>query len=334
MQLFRQQFQSRFLRQIQQKAAAFQSAAVANRLNHTPFAPPQARERASTNGVQISEQSHGIKPFSLSHVLGTNVGTPSTRSHVWKYDFAFPGVAYPEEQTERSNALLQQEIGLSILSHMRRGELVPDDVVEKALQTRLCQQDCGERGWVLDGYPRTAEQARKLMSSSYSTRPEVIVEIDMDATTALQRISKRGRAAGITSSYCSSAMNGSCARPDDVDLTVGARRQADYETRRASVIGALRDCGLPVATIDANGDRSVQDVADEVDRAIGNARRIVLLGRAGCGKSVQGRILQSKHNDTGPVHVSTGDLLRQLAQSAQLPILSSQTILRLPASVA
>jgi adenylate kinase len=53
------------------------------------------------------------------------------------------------------------ELGLQAKSFMDKGELVPDSVVIGIIEQRIQQQDC-KNGFVLDGFPRTIEQAKAL----------------------------------------------------------------------------------------------------------------------------------------------------------------------------
>jgi adenylate kinase len=53
-------------------------------------------------------------------------------------------------------------IGLVAKQYMDLGELVPDEVIIEIVSARLDQDDCRERGWLLDGFPRTKAQAEHL----------------------------------------------------------------------------------------------------------------------------------------------------------------------------
>ena len=53
------------------------------------------------------------------------------------------------------------ELGIRIENYMKKGELVPDEIVVDVMRRRLIQQDCA-RGFILDGYPRTVTQAMGL----------------------------------------------------------------------------------------------------------------------------------------------------------------------------
>ncbi|HSN75735.1 MAG TPA: adenylate kinase [Anaerolineae bacterium] len=61
----------------------------------------------------------------------------------------------------RENLKNQTELGLLARSYMDRGELVPDEVTIRMVQDRMRRPDC-TRGVILDGFPRTLEQASAL----------------------------------------------------------------------------------------------------------------------------------------------------------------------------
>ncbi|HIE08756.1 MAG TPA: adenylate kinase [Armatimonadetes bacterium] len=61
----------------------------------------------------------------------------------------------------REEVALGTDLGKKAKSYMERGLLVPDDLVEGMIARRLSRPDA-ERGFILDGFPRTVEQARWL----------------------------------------------------------------------------------------------------------------------------------------------------------------------------
>lgn len=61
----------------------------------------------------------------------------------------------------RENIKNQTELGKLAKSHMDKGELVPDDVTIAMIKERISQPDC-KTGAILDGFPRTPEQAEAL----------------------------------------------------------------------------------------------------------------------------------------------------------------------------
>ena len=54
------------------------------------------------------------------------------------------------------------EMGVLAKSFIDKGELVPDKVTNGIVKERLAQDDIAEKGFLLDGYPRTIEQAHAL----------------------------------------------------------------------------------------------------------------------------------------------------------------------------
>jgi adenylate kinase len=53
------------------------------------------------------------------------------------------------------------ELGQEVRRYVEKGELVPDEVVNQIVKKRLSQDDC-KKGFILDGYPRTLQQAEAL----------------------------------------------------------------------------------------------------------------------------------------------------------------------------
>lgn len=62
----------------------------------------------------------------------------------------------------RKNIAEQTELGIKAKEYIDRGELVPDELVIDLLKNRLEESDCKERGFLLDGFPRTLSQAKAL----------------------------------------------------------------------------------------------------------------------------------------------------------------------------
>jgi adenylate kinase len=79
---------------------------------------------------------------------------------------------------------------------MERGELVSDKIVCQMVETRLGQPDC-DRGFILDGFPRTVEQAKWLDSvlanKTYEGRPiaPVVVDFEVSYNQLFKRLTGR-----------------------------------------------------------------------------------------------------------------------------------------------
>ena len=89
------------------------------------------------------------------------------------------------------------ELGLNAKVIMARGELVPDELLYGIVADRLKQADCA-RGYILDGFPRTAGQAgwldafleREFFEKSEKCTP-VVIRLDVDYTQLLFRLTGR-----------------------------------------------------------------------------------------------------------------------------------------------
>jgi adenylate kinase len=91
------------------------------------------------------------------------------------------------------------ELGRTAASIMARGELVPDDLVYGLVSLRLREPDC-ERGYILDGFPRTPSQAGwldALLDDKFFDKPQqekwcpLVVRIDVDYNELLLRLTGR-----------------------------------------------------------------------------------------------------------------------------------------------
>jgi len=88
-------------------------------------------------------------------------------------------------------------LGLEAKAIMARGELVPDELMYDIVADRLCQTDC-RRGFVLDGFPRTAAQAgwldaflEKEFFDKSQMCPLVVIQLVVDYTELLLRLTGR-----------------------------------------------------------------------------------------------------------------------------------------------
>jgi adenylate kinase len=69
---------------------------------------------------------------------------------------------------------------------MDRGDLVPDDVVIGMVQSRLAQEDARTKGWLLDGYPRSAAQGAALAAAGVA--PQAFLLLDVPDEVLIERV--------------------------------------------------------------------------------------------------------------------------------------------------
>jgi len=89
----------------------------------------------------------------------------------------------------------QTPVGQEAEKYMSAGELVPDDVIVKIIAERLEEPDC-QRGYLLDGFPRTVGQAEALdaMLGQKGTPLDVVLELRVPEDELFNRLAGRGRA--------------------------------------------------------------------------------------------------------------------------------------------
>lgn len=87
----------------------------------------------------------------------------------------------------------ETEMGLLAKSYISKGELVPDEVTNGIVKERLAQDDIKETGFLLDGYPRTIEQAHALdqILTELGIKLEGVINIEVDPASLLERLSGR-----------------------------------------------------------------------------------------------------------------------------------------------
>lgn len=76
--------------------------------------------------------------------------------------------------------------GKKAQSFMDQGVLVPDEVVVEMVKSRLAADDVKQRGWLLDGYPRSASQAEAIEAEGI--RPDCFLLIDVPAELLVERV--------------------------------------------------------------------------------------------------------------------------------------------------
>src|SRR5436190_9718676 len=133
---------------------------------------------------------------------------------------------------------------------MDAGELVPDDVVIGLVRERIALPDAA-KGFLLDGFPRTIEQAEALdrILRGNAAPLDGVINLLVPEGTLLERL--LGRA----------ALEG---RSDDRRETV-AERLRIYREKTAPLVQHYRDLGL---LSDVDGSGSIDEVAGRIDRAL------------------------------------------------------------------
>jgi adenylate kinase len=92
----------------------------------------------------------------------------------------------------RSNVKEKTDLGQKASSYMEAGELVPDSLIIEMMKERLSQSDCN-RGFLLDGFPRTVSQAEALDSllEDLDVELDAVILLDVSDEVVVERLSGR-----------------------------------------------------------------------------------------------------------------------------------------------
>jgi adenylate kinase len=87
------------------------------------------------------------------------------------------------------------DVGLNANKYMSSGALVPDEIIIAIIAERLTQPDC-QKGYLLDGFPRTIAQAEALdrMLAEKGTPLDAVLELQVPEEELFRRLAGRGRA--------------------------------------------------------------------------------------------------------------------------------------------
>ena len=146
----------------------------------------------------------------------------------------------------RSNIAKGTEIGLYAKSFIDKGLLVPDEVVVGIVDARLKEPDC-EKGFILDGFPRTVNQAAAL---DKITEVDLVIDFKVDRETVMKRLTgRRSCSCGGTfhiskldSEYCPVCGKKLYIRDDDKPEVIEERLKV-YEETTAPVADYYRKQG-------------------------------------------------------------------------------------------
>ena len=92
----------------------------------------------------------------------------------------------------RKNLKEKTDLGLKAKEYMDKGLLVPDDLVVDIVKDRLVEKDCDE-GFLLDGFPRTVEQAKALKKEleKLNINLDGVINIEVQDRTLIERLTQR-----------------------------------------------------------------------------------------------------------------------------------------------
>jgi adenylate kinase len=150
----------------------------------------------------------------------------------------------------RFNVKNETELGKLAKAFMDRGEYVPDSVTNDLVRDRLSHDDAAE-GFLLDGYPRTADQVAELdrILDGLGKKLDAVVQLTADTDEVVRRLLNRAIEQG---------------RSDDTEDVI-RRRLEVYEAETAPLISVYASRGL-VVMVDGLG--AIEDVTERIVEAL------------------------------------------------------------------
>jgi adenylate kinase len=216
----------------------------------------------SERGPNVAHVATSVKPLALI-LFGSPGSGKGTQS---KYLVKWLGI--PQISTGdmlREHIRTGDSIGVAVTERMKSGSLVPDELVNHLVFERIHQPDC-ERGFILDGYPRTIAQGEEMMRVLKTEHAEgVVIHLVVDYNIIISRISGRRVCPKCGTLYnsvshppkvdgvCDLDGNALVVREDDKEEVV-RERLAQYERQTQPLIEFFRVNGSRLVEINADHD--------------------------------------------------------------------------------
>jgi adenylate kinase len=172
----------------------------------------------------------------------------------------------------------QTELGKKAKQYMDQGKLVPDEVVIGMVRERLARNDC-QKGFILDGFPRTIAQAEALdkMLPELKMKLDSVVEIAVPDQDVIKRLSGRRTCSKCGAMYhiefnppkkdmkCDKCGGDLYQRDDDNEKTIKSRLDV-YHSQTAPLISYYQKQGIFKKV---EGVGSIDDIFSRILKALG-----------------------------------------------------------------
>ena len=168
----------------------------------------------------------------------------------------------------------QTEVGKLAEKYINDGKLVPDDVIVAIVKERLSQADC-EKGFILDGFPRTTAQAEALDAAGVMI--DKVLALEVEDEKIVERLSSRRECSKCGTPYnviskkpqkegiCDNCGGELIIRKDDVPETIANRLNVYHE--QTEPIKAFYEAKGILAI--AKGEEELKDTTANVLKALG-----------------------------------------------------------------
>lgn len=177
----------------------------------------------------------------------------------------------------RENIKNETELGLKVKSLMDEGKLCPDNLTVELVKDRISQNDC-QKGFILDGFPRTIAQAEVFENvlEDANEKLDAVIDIDIPDQTVIDRMSGRRLCKECGDSYhvifnptkvegiCDKCGGELYVRKDDEEATV-LNRLVEYHKNTEPLIDFYKQRGLLMVV---NGSVGIDDVTANIEDVV------------------------------------------------------------------
>ncbi len=168
-------------------------------------------------------------------------------------------------------------LGTKAKEYMDQGKLVPDEIVNGIVKERLAEDDC-QAGFILDGFPRTVNQAEELTAilEDLDLDLNAVINIEVGEEEVVARLSARRVCEDCGAAYhlkfdppqkegiCDQCGGSLYQRDDDQPETI-KERLAVYQEQTAPLVDYYQDRDLLVTV---NGEQEIEEVFADIKAAL------------------------------------------------------------------
>ena len=183
-------------------------------------------------------------------LLGAPGSGKGTQSIILNKKFGFLQLSTGE--MIRQNIEDKTELGLMVQTLVNSGEFVNDDTILSMISNRILMKDC-KKGFVLDGFPRNVNQAKKFdkILKQNNKKINIVIELKVIKKILFERIQNR-------------AIEANEAREDDKGEVLENRIKI-YEEQTEPLIPYYKDLGLHY---EVNGMKNIDEIALDIEKII------------------------------------------------------------------
>lgn len=204
-------------------------------------------------------------------IMGAQGSGKGTQAGMLKKDFDLVHISVGD--IFRWNIQNHTKLGARVKRIVASGELVPDELVDEIVRTRLDQHDWNY-GFILDGFPRNRPQAEFFLET-YDI--DAVIHIVVPDSVVMERILSRRLCSGCGLDYnliyhrpavadvCDVCKGTLVPRPDDTPEAVRGRL-TDYHVKTEPILDLFRQKAL---IVDVDGTRSSHEIQEEIRRRLG-----------------------------------------------------------------